>query len=416
MNEMKKAIYNSIWITSLSVALNFGFKIFLARLISKSDLALYFTSIDIFTMTLLILVGFRSSMVVSFAHTKDDYKILQVFRYILFATVLAVWAFVIPYLKHKIGVHIDYWYLVFSVISLAFSVFYTNLIAMYRMYKTINIVTFLEPALQIVWFLIAFYLADTKGLQPLFIATIMTAFSLSLYIYFVKKSKIRSVSVEKPKEKHNTSKFLKNSIISTIEFGSGIVMMYTAVVLIMKYFDLNELGDFQVVVKPMFTYMIMLFVFPIFRFVLPELSKLYGQKKYEELYAIKMWVVKFAFGVSISFIILSLLFAQRVLLYLFPSSYAESALMVIHISFFFIFVILNAYQISFIKASGDFISALLIRLWGIVSLLILFYAIYYFYSKNIISVIVALIGSYISMFIVSMYREKTILDKLKVAL
>jgi O-antigen/teichoic acid export membrane protein len=413
MNEMKRAIYHSIWVSSLSVALNFGFKVFLARFISKTDLALYFTAIDIFTMTLLVLVGFRSSMVVTFAHTKDDYKILKVFRVVLFMTVLAVWGFIIPYLKHKIGVHIDYWYLVFTVISLGFSVYYTNLIAMYRMYKTINFVTFLEPALMIVWFLIAYFLASTKGLQPLFISTIMTAFCLSLYIYIAKIRNIKSISVEKPKQLHDTQKFLKNSLVSTIEFGSGIVMMYTAILLIMKYFTLEELGDFQVVVKPVFTYMLMLFVFPIFRFVLPELSKLYGEKKYKELYRIKMWVFKFALSVGTTFIVLSLLFADKVILYLFSASYEESALMVIHISFFFVFVILNAYQIAFIKASGDFLSALFIRLWGIASFVALFYMIYMFYSKNIISVIVALIGSYISMFLISLYKERKILRRFK---
>ena len=409
---MKKAIYHSIWVSSLSVLLNFGFKIFLARFISKTDLALYFTSIDIFTMTLLVLVGFRSSMVVTFSQTKDDYKILKVFKLVLFVTVLAVWGFVIPYLKHKIGVHIDYWYLVFTVISLSFSVFYTNLIAMYRMYRVINVVTFLEPALLIVWFLIAYFLASTKGLQPLFISTIMTAFSLSLYIYIEKTKQIKSVPVDKPKHQHNTQKFLKNSIISTIEFGSGIIMMYTAVIFIMHYYTLDDLGDFQVVVKPVFTYMIMLFVFPIFRFVLPELSKLYSEKKFEELRQIKLWVLKFAFGVSFSFIVLSLLFADKLVNFAFSKQYSEASLMIIHISFFFIFVILNAYQISFIKASGDFLSALFIRLWGIVSLVGLFYAIYYFYSTNIISVIVALIGSYISMFVVSWVKERKILKSL----
>lgn len=410
---MKKAIYHSIWISSLSVLLNFSFKIFLARFISKADLALYFTSIDIFTMTLLILVGFRSSMVVTFAQTKDDYKILNVFKAVLFVTVLAVWGFIIPYLKHKIGVHIDYWYLVFTVISLGFSVYYTNLIAMYRMYKVINFVTFLEPALLIVWFLVAYFFAHTHGLQPLFISTIMTAFSVSLYIYIKKTKEIKSVPVDKPKHQHDTQKFLKNSLISTIEFGSGIMMMYTAVLLIMRYFTLDELGDFQVIVKPIFTYMIMLFVFPIFRFVLPELSKLYSEKKYNELREIKHWVLKFAFSVSITFIGLSLLFADRFVLFTFSKEYAEASLMIIHISFFFIFVILNAYQIAFIKASGDFLSALLIRLWGIVSLVIIFYGIYFFYSKNIIAVIVALIGSYISMFLVSLYKERKILKGLQ---
>ena len=155
-------------------------------------------------------------------------------------------------------------------------------------------------------------------------------------------------------------------------------MMYTAVIFIMHYYTLDDLGDFQVVVKPVFTYMIMLFVFPIFRFVLPELSKLYSEKKFEELRQIKLWVLKFAFGVSFSFIVLSLLFADKLVNFAFSKQYSEASLMIIHISFFFIFVILNAYQISFIKASGDFLSALFIRLWGIGSLVGLFYAIYYF--------------------------------------
>lgn len=410
---MKHAIYHSIWVSLLSVALNFGFKVFLAKFIAKADLALYFTSIDIFTMTLLVLVGFRSSMVVTFAQTKDDYKILKVFKAVLFITVLAVWGFIIPYLKHRIGVHIDYWYLVFTVIALGFSVYYTNLIAMYRMYKVINFVTFLEPAMLIVWFLIAYFFAHTHGLQPLFISTIMTAFTVSFYIYIKRAQEVKSVPIDKPKHKHDTHKFLKNSLISTVEFGSGIVMMYTAVVLIMHYYSLEELGDFQVIVKPIFTYMIMLFVFPIFRFVLPELSKLFSEKKYDEIRAVKKWVMKFAFSVSTVFIVLSLLFADNVVNFLFSKSYAEASLMVIHVSFFFIFVILNAYQIAFIKASGDFLSALFIRLWGIASLVVIFYGIYFLYSTNIIAVVVALIGSYISMFMVSLYKERKILKGLQ---
>jgi len=73
---------------------------------------------------------------------------------------------------------------------------------------------------------------------------------------------------------------------------------------------------------------------------------------------------------------------------------------------------LNAYQISMIKASGDFLSALLIRIWGIVSLVVIFYLIYNLYSKNIISVVVSLAGSYLSMFLVSYFKERTILNKI----
>jgi FtsH-binding integral membrane protein len=87
--------------------------------------------------------------------------------------------------------------------------------------------------------------------------------------------------------------------------------------------------------------------------------------------------------------------------------------MVKHLSFFFIFLILNSYQISFIKASGAFLSAMLIRLFGIVSLIVIFFIIYNFYSKNVISVIVALVSSYLIMFGISFIVEKKILRELK---
>jgi hypothetical protein len=77
---------------------------------------------------------------------------------------------------------------------------------------------------------------------------------------------------------------------------------------------------------------------------------------------------------------------------------------------------INAYQVSFIKASGAFFTALFIRLLGVISMLISFYVIYHFYSQNVISVIVALVFSYLIMFSVSLYFERKILKELKSSL
>ena len=409
---MKKAIYTSIIVSFFSVILNFAFKIYVAHIISKNELALYFTSIDIFTMTLLVLVGFRSSMVVTFAQTKDDEKIINTFRIVLIIALLLVWSLVIPYLMHILKVNVGYCYLVFTAISLSLSVYFSNIIAMYRLYSIINKTTFLDPALMIIWFLVFVYIFNLSGIKPLFLSTIFTALSISLFIYLNKRAAVETVKLKKPKWDNITSKFLKNSLISTVEFGSGIVMMYTAVLLMIKYYPLGDLGDFQVVSKPVLTYMIMMFVFPIFRFVLPELSKLYKEQEYDKIKDIKRWIYKYSFIVSFIFIIFSLFFSDDIISWLFPASYSQASLMIKHLSFFFVFILLNAYQISMIKASGDFLSALIIRLWGIVSLVILFYLIYNLYSKNIISVIVSLAGSYLSMFIVSYFKERAILNKI----
>ena len=413
---MKKFFYSGILFTLISIIINFSFKISAANLIDKSLLTLYFTAIDIFTLTLLVLVGFRSSMVVAFAQIKNAMMIVNVFRGVLVVVVLIVWALVIPFLIHKIGVDVHYWYLVATVIGISLSLYFSNIIAMYRVYSVINVVTVLEPALLFIWFLSAFYIFNIEGLQALFIATIMSTLMVSLYIYRKKRQQFDVISLEQPVFDKKTLQFIKNSVISTVEFGSGIVLFYIVVLIMMRYFSNDELGDFQVVSKPIFSYMIMLFVFPIFRFVLPELSKLIAQKDFTEIAILKSWIYKYAFVVSALFILVALLFSTQIIGVLFPPEYANAPLMIKHLSFFFIFLILNAYQVAFIKASGAFLSALFIRILGIVSLVIVFYVIYFFISKSIISVIIALVSSYVVMFSVSYMVERRILKELKSSL
>lgn len=410
---MKKAFYSGILVTLVGIILNFSFKVLASHLIEKATLTLYFTAIDIFTVTLLILVGFRSSMVVAFSQLKNPVMIVNIFRAFVLVTVLISWGFVIPLLKHKMGVDIHYWYLVATVLGVSMTLYFSNIIAMYRLYKLMNIVTVAEPALLLFWFAIAYYIFDLNGVKPLFIATIMSSLIVSYYILYAKKRDYPAVSLKQPLLDEKAMKFIKNSVISTIEFGSGIVLLYMVVFLMMHYFSVDELGDFQVVTKPIFSYMVMLFVFPIFRFVLPELSKLISDKNIDEILELKRWIFRYAFVVSGAFIVVSLLFSSELVEYFFPPEYANASLMIKHLSFFFIFLIINSYQVAFIKASGAFMSALFIRLFGIVSLLAVFYLIFNFYSQNVISVIIALVSSYIMMFIVSFIVERRVLKELK---
>jgi O-antigen/teichoic acid export membrane protein len=409
---VKKAFYSGIGVTLLSIVFNFLFKILTAHLIEKASLTLYFTAIDIFTLTLLVLVGFRSSMVVTFAQLKNSQMIINIFRGVMVVVVLLVWGLVVPFLKHKMGVHIHYWYLVATVLSLSVALYFSNIIAMYRLYNIINAVTLIEPLLVLFWFSFAYFTFDLRGIQPLFIATIMSSIGVSVFVYRVSKKYYKSVVLERPLLDEKAVKFLKNSVISTIEFGSGIVLLYMVVFLMLHYFSVDALGDFQVVTKPILSYMLMLFVFPIFRFVLPELSKLIQEKNIKEIDMMKKWILRYAFVVSGSFIVIALLFSSQIIALLFPSEYSAADLMIKHLSFFFIFLILNAYQIAFIKASGAFLSALLIRFLGIGVLVSTFYLIYYFYSQSVISVIIALVVSYVVMFLVSLVIERKIYKKL----
>ena len=261
LQEIKKHFYEAVLISVFTVVIGFGFKIFLARIIDKEVLTLYYTAIDIFSFSLLILIGFRSSMVVAYAKSKKDENIINIFRYFIIVLVLISWGFILPYLKHRVGLEIHYWYLVFTILSMSAYAYFTNQLAMYRMYSLMKQSSFAEPILGAIWFLIAYYVAHTGDLKSLFIMTIMSYIGLSLFIFVKKQKQIHEPYLSQVDFNDDTKIFLKNAVLSTVEFGSGIVMIYTAVFFLMHYYSLEELGDFQVVTKPTYVLILSYIVF-----------------------------------------------------------------------------------------------------------------------------------------------------------
>jgi len=414
LQTIHKHFYQAILISIFSVAAGFAFKIFLADIIPKDTLTLYYTAIDIFSFSLLILIGFRSSMVVAYAKSKKDENIINIFRYFILVLVLLSWGFVLPYLKHRVGIEIHYWYLVFTIISMSLYAYLTNQLAMYRLYSLMKQSTFLEPILAAAWFLIAYYYAHTNDLKSLFIMTIMSYLGLSMYIWVRKRREIHEPHITHVEMDTDTKSFLKNAVLSTVEFGSGIVMIYTAVFFLMHYYSIEELGDFQVVTKPILMYMITLFVFPVFRFLLPELSKLHAQNSYIEIVALQRWFYKFAFVVSTAFVLLMIFYSEKFVALAFKPEYHGAYLYLTHLSFFFVFIMLNAFQLSLIKASGGFAKALFVRVSGIVFFVIAFY-LTRLYSESSVSVVFGLALAYMGMYVLSFIEVKKIMRELQKA-
>lgn len=408
---IQQHFYAAIWISLFSVVLNFGLKVYLATIIEKESLALYYTAIDIFSFSLLVLIGFRSSMVVSYSKLKEDGGIVNIFRYFIVVAMLASWAFVIPYVKHQLGVDIDYWYLVATIISMSLYMYLSNQLAMYRLYKVMNRSSFIEPLLAISWFLIAYYGSGVQGIQALFIMSTMSSFSLSLYIFIMKSKNSKEPVIKRVIIDSKMRQFIKKSLISTLEFSSGMMLIYMAVFFFSHYYSLDDLGDFQVVTKPILMAMITLFVFPVFRFLLPELSKLFYEKKKEEIDGLKKWYYRFSVIVSVLFITIFYFLGKEIIALIFPIEYAQAYLYLSHLSFFFLFIMLNAYQVAFIKASGAFGFALFIRLSGL-GFFVLFFYLTRYYSESSISVVFALAMAYFGMFLLSWVIERNLYKQL----
>lgn len=407
---IQQHFYSAIGIALFSVVLGFGLKIYLSMLIAKSDLALYYTAIDIFSFSLLVLIGFRSSMVVTYNKIKEDSAIVNIFRSFILLALLISWAFVLPYVKHHFHLDIDYWYLVATIISMSLYLYLSNQLAMYRLYTIMNRTSFLEPLLSIVWFAMAFYVSGVRGIQALFIMSIMSSLSLSFYIFLHKKKSSKEPIIKRVILDNDMRDFIKKSLVSTLEFSSGMLLIYLAVFFFNHYYSVDDLGDFQVVTKPMLMYMITLFVFPVFRFLLPELSKLYYKKEREEIVKLKRWFYRFSFAISAAFTLIIYFFGQNIVALLFPPEYTSAYLYLSHLSFFFIFIMLNAYQVAFIKASGAFNLALYIRLSGLLFFVVSFY-LTRAYSDSSIAVIFGLGVAYFGMFLFSWFVERRVLKK-----
>jgi len=410
IERVKRAFIAGIWATLVSITIGFGFKIWLAQWVAKEDLALYHTVVDIVSLSLILMTGFRSSMVVSYSQTQNDRDITNIFRYSLIAMVLLTWGVVLPYIKHKLHIDVEYFHLVGIILGMGFKVYFTNQIAMYRMYTISNKVTWMEPLSQVVIFLACFYLLQQTAIASLFFSLMLSSIAMAGFMFINRRKQVATTPLASVNLDPGLRNFVKKSFTASLEAGASILMIYITVLLTIGHFSIDELGDFQVVVRPIIAYLTLLFVFPIYRFVFPELAVCVRKNDLEQIKQIKHWVYKLAIIIGASFFTLMLCFSHDIVSWIFPQQYSKAAPVLMHFSMFFVFMMLNAYQLAFIKAHGLFTQSLLIRLSGIAALI----GSYYIYSRitdNVVAVILALGSGYLLMFILSSIVERLVLTR-----
>ncbi|WP_299804103.1 hypothetical protein [uncultured Shewanella sp.] len=408
----KSAFINAIWATLASVSLGLAFKIWLAQWVEKNDLALYHTVVDIISMSLILLSGFRASMVVSFSQTKNDRDITNIFRYSLIVMVLFTWGLVLPYIKHQLNIDVEYIQLVGIILGMGFKVYFTNQIGMYRLYDIANKTIWIEPLVQIVLFLVCYYLLAQTPTASLFFSLMLSNLAAAAYMFIKRRKLIATTPLAPVQLNPDMKNFVKKSVMSSLEVGASILMVYITVLLTIGYFTIDELGDFQVVVRPMIAYLTMLFVFPVYRYILPELAQCIRNKDHRQIALIRRWFIKLSLTISSVLLISLLMFRHELVDFVFPETYANAAPILLHFGLFFGFMMLNAYQIAYIKSHGLFLQSLLIRLLGVATLLIMFYLLR-LYTDNVVAVILALGCGYFSMFIASSIIERRLLRQHK---
>ncbi|MBW3781685.1 hypothetical protein GL270_10575 [Aeromonas veronii] len=413
--RLKQAFITGMWASLVSIVIGFAFKVWLAQWVAKGELALFNSVVDLISLSFILMTGFRSSMVVSYSQTKNDRDIINIFRYFLIGIVLLTWGAVIPYIKHGLHIRVEYLQLVGVIFGLGLKVYFTNLVAMYRMYALSNRVTWLEPLANGLLFMTCYFGLGMDALASLFYGLTFSSLAIAVYMYVSRRRAIATKPLAKVALGPEMVSYVKKSFTASLEAGASILMIYITVLLTIRHFSIDELGDFQVVVRPIFTYMTTLFVFPIYRFVLPELAVNLRNGDHRQIRMIRRWIFRLSAIVSLAFFGLMLLAGKPLVLLFFPADYVGAVPVLFHFSIFFIFMMLNGYQLAYIKAHGHFTRSLLIRLAGIVALVAAYYLVAEF-TANVVAIIVALGLGYMVMFILSTLAERQILRSLPLVL
>ncbi len=190
LSRLKQAFINGVWATLASISVGFLFKIWLAQWVPKGDLALFHSVVDIISLSLILMTGFRSSMVVSYSQTQNDRDIINIFRFSLIVMVLITWGLVIPYIKHRLHINVGYLELVGVIFSMGLKVYFTNLVAMYRLYSISNKVTWMEPLGNVVLFLLCYYVLKLEALSSLFYSMSLSSLGMAAFMYIRRKKEI----------------------------------------------------------------------------------------------------------------------------------------------------------------------------------------------------------------------------------
>jgi O-antigen/teichoic acid export membrane protein len=400
---MKKALVTNIILTAISILINFSFKAYLTHIASKDILATFYTALDVINLFFILFIGSRSSMIVAYNKTKDDTSILNIFRGALIFMFFLAWGFMLPFVKHELNLNIAYTYLIFMFLSFAVYVYFLNQLGMYKLYKAMNVITILEPTLLVGWFALAYFVHELHVIHSLVISTIMTYLCISLFIYVNKPNK--EPPIKKVEFSSDMKDFLKNSTFASVEFVFSMLTIYISVLLFIKFFTMSDLADYQVVVKSIYMYYLALFVFPIFRFVMPALSAHKAKKDFDEIEKLKLWVLRYALVVGLSTFMITQLFAYSLTINIFSYDYLNAVPLLEAISISFFFSIFNAFYNSYLKSFGAFKVTMYIKGISIILFLVIFFALYYL-LKTPITIIYALNLSHVLQSIMFLYVTK----------
>ncbi len=383
------------------MTLNFIFKIFLAYKISKVEIGLFYTFMDMVAIGIMVFSGFKDSLIRAFDRANFEVVVSWYF--------LSFWSLFLIVLIGEIlyFTHNDFPYSVMILLLLFFfnalMIFLSYLNAAYKNYKIMlfeNLVATI--GLLCIFFLSSLFISNIYALVVAFIGSFL---SKILFIYFNLPQKI---TFRWHRFNEDVKKFLRDTALSSsMYFFSGIFISASGLMILKLFGDKIILAEYQVVVRSIFFSLVAIFVFPLNTFTFPQISKLVSSGMFEEITRIEKILQKY---LLLFFIVLLIgtFFTKYAITLVFPAEYSQSYVMLNTLLPLLPLLAYTTFAINIVKSFDRFDLALVIRFTGALLFFISIY-IFYFLGYSAKSIVWSLDISFIAMFLLSVFYKKKLL-------
>jgi len=397
---MKKLLLSSSLITLLVMGINFLFKIYLSYKISKEDIGLFWTFLDVVAVGVMLFSGFKDSLIL--AYDKEDFKKTFFIYIVSFGGLLFIVIFAELMYYQTLAFEYPLYYL--------FMLLFTNLLMIFlsylnTAYKGYSVMLFenLVMALSLVgsFFILQNFLST---IEALLYATVGSYILRSVYIFYG-----TSIIWHYSRSSFQESKsFFKNIVYSGgVYFFSGLFISMSGIVLLKLFQNTSILAEYQVVVRSIFFSLVAVFVYPLNSFTFPQISNFIAQGNISEIVRIEKKLY-FALLLFFALLLLSTLFTKYIIGFIFPLEYQESYKMLNILLPMLPFIAATTFYLNIIKGFDRFDLALYVRFFGT---LLFFSSIMLFYLLNFdaSSIVYSLDISFFGMFLLAYIFKKRVL-------
>jgi O-antigen/teichoic acid export membrane protein len=402
---LKFAILFNSGMTFLILIINFLFKIYLAKEFSKENLVVYYSIMDIFSIIGRFFIGYKDALTTLYHQKNEKKSVMELYATFLFLVVFIIAFLFLPilssfYLPTKIeSFTLSWWYISLLFVSMNIVSFYGYMFLVTKYYKISSIQDIVGSLSWIGFVMILFVISGLdRDYKVLIIASILSNFTILYYlwnrqkVYLPEYSLLSLVKLKFPKFNDDTKKrFISLTMISSANYFVYGLLLFAPTYILLESKEIDILGDYQVVARTIYFALIAIFSWPLGRFMFPEFSSLIKEKRYRDLSLIhrKFVIILLIFALIVIF---SCWFSSSfVIEYLFPPEYSESYKILNILIIALPFAMYQNFSESVIKAVGSYNKLLIIKLFGVVSF-IMVYLLLKEYQVNFSSIYAFLVG------------------------